>query len=89
MPTIIQKRRGTAAQWAAANSILAEAEEGFEKDTGRIKIGDGVTRWNDLPYWNSDTAVSLPTFVYPLVFDNISNEVSIDQPGLVIDGQNF
>lgn len=50
MATTIQLRRGTAAQWAAANTVLAEGEPGMETDTSSLKVGDGVTAWNDLPY---------------------------------------
>lgn len=42
----IQVRRGTAAQWTAANPTLASGEFGFETDTGKYKIGDGTTAWN-------------------------------------------
>lgn len=48
--TNIKLRRGTAAEWAAANELLLLGEPGFEKDTYKLKIGDGVTLWNDLPY---------------------------------------
>lgn len=48
-------RRGFATTWASQNGILLEAEIGLEKDTGRFKIGDGVTRWNSLPYNVSGT----------------------------------
>lgn len=50
MAVIIQLRGGTAAQWAAANPILAEREFVTETDTKKTKIGDGVTRYNDLAY---------------------------------------
>lgn len=45
-----QFRRGTAAQWASANPILASGEIGIETDTAQFKIGDGITAWNSLPY---------------------------------------
>ena len=48
--TRIQKRRGTAAEWTAANPVLAEGEEGYESDTGRTKIGNGEDPWGDLEY---------------------------------------
>src|SRR5271166_403646 len=48
--TIIQIRRGTAAQWTSANPILAQGEMGLETDTTFIKIGDGVTAWASLAY---------------------------------------
>lgn len=46
----IQLRRGTAAEWQAVDPILAAAEAGFERDTGKLKFGDGVTAWNSLEY---------------------------------------
>jgi len=45
----IQLRRGTAAEWAAANPILDEGELGFEIDTGINKVGDGLTAYANLP----------------------------------------
>lgn len=44
----VQMRRDTAANWAAANPVLAEGEVGYIIDTKAEKIGDGVTAWNDL-----------------------------------------
>jgi hypothetical protein len=41
----------TAAQFQDVNPILPIAVLGFEHDTTKVKIGDGVTAWNDLPYW--------------------------------------
>ena len=48
--TRIQKRRGTAAEWADANPVLAEGEEGYESDTDGVKIGNGEDLWLDRPY---------------------------------------
>ena len=42
---------GTAAEWEAKNPILKPGEPGVATDTGKFKVGDGVTRWNDLPYY--------------------------------------
>lgn len=50
MAVVIQFRRGTASEWAAANPILAEGEIGSELDTKQFKLGDGITAWNALPY---------------------------------------
>lgn len=40
----------TAAQWIADNPILPVNYLGFETDTGKYKLGDGVTAWNSLSY---------------------------------------
>lgn len=50
MNTIIQFRRGTAAEWVAVNPTLAAGEVGYEIDTGKIKVGDGSQAWNNLEY---------------------------------------
>ena len=53
----IRPRGGTASQWSTANPILAEREIGYEYPAGglgagavKMKMGDGVTPWNSLPY---------------------------------------
>jgi hypothetical protein len=44
-------RRGTSAAWDAAGSVvLAAGEPGFETNTGKFKIGNGVTAWSALAY---------------------------------------
>jgi hypothetical protein len=50
MSQTIQVRRGTAAQWVTANPILKIGEQGIETDFLRVKYGDGVTAWVNLPY---------------------------------------
>ena len=46
----MQQRRDTAANWTAAGPTLLAGEIGYETDTGKIKIGDGVTAWASLAY---------------------------------------
>ncbi len=45
-----QLRRAVAAEWTSVNPVLAAGEPGVELDTGYEKIGNGSSRWNDLPY---------------------------------------
>jgi hypothetical protein len=51
MATRMQQRRGTAAQWTAANPILAAGEIGFETDTSKFKMGNGSSAWSALSYF--------------------------------------
>jgi hypothetical protein len=62
MATIIQHRRGTAAQWTSANPVLAEGELGLVTDTGRYKIGDGSTEWVDLSYPANNPNIGIATY---------------------------
>ena len=57
MPTQIQLRRDTAADWTSNNPTMAAGEFGWESDTNRFKIGTGTTAWNSLEY--ADTLKSL------------------------------
>jgi len=59
-------RRGTSDAWHTVNPILSYGEPGFEKDTNKLKIGDGVTAWNDLSYLNSDFTIGVDgkTIIY-------------------------
>jgi hypothetical protein len=57
--TAIQIRRGTAAQWTSANPTLTAGEQGFETDTGKMKIGNGSTAWNSLSYLGAGTVTSI------------------------------
>jgi len=61
MAVQIQHRRGTAAAWTSANTVLAEGEIGFENDTNFIKIGDGTTAWTSLAYSSVVGAVTTAT----------------------------
>ena len=51
MTVQIQVRRDTAADWTSSNPTLAHGEPGFETDTNKMKIGDGVTAWTSLDYF--------------------------------------
>jgi hypothetical protein len=50
MADTIKQRRGTAAQWTSANPILALGEVGWETDTRKGKLGNGIAAWNSLDY---------------------------------------
>jgi len=45
-----QLRRSISSNWTSTNPILQAGEPGFETDTYKLKIGDGITPWNLLPY---------------------------------------
>lgn len=56
MADIIQMRRDIAANWTSVNPTLADGEWGFEKDTGKLKIGNGTDNWATLAYlFNGNT----------------------------------
>lgn len=54
----VKPRQGTAALFTSTNPVLQSGEVGYETDTGKRKIGDGVTAWNALPYEGADAGVT-------------------------------
>ena len=52
LKTIFQLKRGTLEAWGRNNPVLRQGEPGYVLDTGKLKIGDGSTAWNDLPYFD-------------------------------------
>lgn len=53
-------RQGTAGTWAALNPVLLAGEPGYETDTKRLRIGDGVTAFTSLPFITVDAAAYQP-----------------------------
>jgi hypothetical protein len=44
-------RRASASEWLAENPVLSDGEPGFERDTGKLKIGNGISEWTSLDYF--------------------------------------
>lgn len=53
LKTTFQLKRGTSERWAEVNPVLAAGEPGFELDTFKLKIGNGIDSYDDLPYLNN------------------------------------
>jgi hypothetical protein len=61
-----------ASEWTATNPILRNGELGHEKNSGRIKIGNGRSRWSELSFMIGDLPNRLSeeelktTFITPI-----------------------
>lgn len=60
VPAKLRHRVDSAALWAGLNPVLLRGELGFEEDTLGMKLGDGVSPWNDLPYRVAPGAAPAP-----------------------------
>ena len=73
MATRMQQRRGTAAQWISTNSgngpILNAGEIGWESDTNKFKVGDGVSYWLNLDYFADINSTVNPSFGSSITFE--------------------
>lgn len=56
--TKIQLRSDTQINWAMANPVLLRGEAAFSTDVNKVKIGDGLSTWNQLEYIGDLTKLS-------------------------------
>ena len=86
----IRLRRATSTEFANTNIVLALGEPAYEVDTGKLKIGDGVTFYNSLEYIG---AGDLPDNVTTQgnTFNGASQLVQLDSSGKLpaIDGSQL
>ena len=52
MANKMQIRRDSATNWTSTNPTLSQGEMGYELNTGKLKIGNGVDAWVDLDYFD-------------------------------------
>jgi hypothetical protein len=97
MATRMQQRRGTASQWTSSNDgdgpILNAGEIGWESDTNKFKIGDGVSYWADLVYFadiNDIVGASLGSYLQDSDVGAISGVAGLDgSKNLVVPGTSI
>ena len=69
----LQVRHDLAGLWLISNPILALGEIGIETDTYQLKVGNGTSTWNTLPY------ISVPSSNI-IGFENVNNTADINKP---------
>ena len=97
MATRMQQRRGTASQWTSSNDgdgpILNAGEIGWESDTNKFKIGDGVSYWADLTYFVDATDViasSLGAYLQDSDVGAVSGVAGLDaSKNLIVPGASI
>ena len=52
MANKMQIRRDSATNWTSTNPTLSQGEMGYELNTGKLKIGNGVDAWINLDYFD-------------------------------------
>lgn len=93
--TQIKFRRDTSANWTKNNPVLGQGEPAYETDTKKFKIGDGTTKYTELPYkgeggGGSTTPENMVTTDTP---QTITGKKTIEYPtlyyGTIRGGINF
>lgn len=91
----IQIRRDKSVKWAVNNPVLLEGEIGYETDTQYMKIGNGVSTWNELAYWIGENIRSyVPKFSIKVsassgIIDEVIESSGPDGNSLDADPWNF
>lgn len=73
MSFVFKLRRDIAADWTSINPVLSAGEPGVELDTGKVKIGNGVQSWTDLPYFldEQDVAALVTQMIEAAVLEGV------------------
>lgn len=85
-----QWRRESSAYWAELNITPDDGEPIYETNTGRFKIGDGVTQWSELPYFvpGDGTVSPMPGDLLAHVNASEPHPIYDDGPSLLLLYQN-
>ena len=94
---LIQVRRGSKSEWNNIDPVLANGELGFEVDSGRLKIGNGVESWTELDYIGSsenlirvkNTAGSALQKGQAVYFNGYDSENNVPTVGLYISNNTI
>lgn len=73
------QRRDTAANWQNENPVLDAGEWGYETDTKKVKMGDGSTAWNALPYFTSGGGAVVNDGTLSITIDGVTHKFTANQ----------
>lgn len=68
----IKIRRGNSADWASENPVLYLGEIGADTDKHGLKVGNGTSRWSDLPFYS-------PAIINDLITGGTDASLSAEQ----------
>jgi hypothetical protein len=77
---LIILRRGTTTEWSNNNPILASGEPGFDLTGNLLKIGDGISSWNQLNPIGSSTNEQIDDRVSNLLVQGSGIKINYNDP---------
>lgn len=78
-------RHDISTEWTINDPILTLGEYGVEDDTHRIKRGDGVTKWTELPYETFGVESLAPANASDINYDNTETGLEMYSAQEVLD----
>lgn len=85
----IQLRRDTSTNWSTNNPTPLAGEPCFETDTGKLKIGDGSTAYNDLAYQGGGSAVNIATTDTAGIVKPDGTTITVTEDGTISSGSAY
>lgn len=77
--SVFTTRIDTSENWAAANPVLYKGERGIDSIEGKEKVGDGVTAWNDLPWFGGSVSAPAAEVWEPVFSKTFDEDTTADQ----------
>lgn len=72
-------------EWVSKNPILQAGELGFESNTRKYKIGDGITKWNSLSYASGSGDIIVDSTLSPTSTNPLQNKAIYSALGDKLD----
>lgn len=77
--SVFTTRIDTSENWANANPVLYKGERGIDSTAGKEKVGDGVTEWNDLPWFGSGGSAPVADVWEPVFSKTFDDDTTANQ----------
>lgn len=77
--SVFTTRIDTSENWAAANPVLYKGERGIDSTEGKEKVGDGVTAWNDLPWFGGSGSAPAAEVWEPVFSKTFDEDTTVNQ----------
>nr|DAU64180.1 MAG TPA: hyaluronidase [Caudoviricetes sp.] len=77
--SVFTTRIDTSENWAAANPVLYKGERGIDSTEGKEKVGDGVTAWNDLPWFGGSGSAPAAEIWEPVFSKTFDEDTTANQ----------